>query len=99
MLARMNTKQPELIEPLPDDRIPINGRCFLRETDGCVVLFITGQAVFSYDADDIAAKRLAMIQLAETKVASQEDIARVFGVKRITVFRDYLLRRIAEDPA
>lgn len=79
--------QPELIEPPPDDRIPINGRCFLRQTDGCVVVFVKGQPIFFYDADDIAAERLAMVQLVESKVASKVDIARAFGVKRVTVRR------------
>lgn len=83
----MDTNQSEPIEAPTDDHIPINDRCFLRQTDDYVVVFVRGQPILSYDADDVAAKRLAMIQLAESKVASQEDIARAFGVKRLTVHR------------
>jgi transposase len=83
----MHTTQPELIEPLSDDRIPINTRCFLRLTDDCVVVFVRGLPIFSYDANDLAAKRIVMVQLAELKVASKADIARAFAVKRLTVFR------------
>ena len=67
----MSTRQPKLIEAPKDDRIPINERCFLRQTDGCVVVFLRGQPVLSYDTDDVAARRLAIVQLAESKVASQ----------------------------
>jgi len=85
---RMSTRQAELIElPKDNGRIAINERCFLRQTDGCIVVFLRGQPIFCYDTDDVAARRLAIVQLAESKVASQEDIARSFGVKRLTVYR------------
>lgn len=84
----MKHEQPELIEPTKDDdRIPINGRCFLRMVDGYVIVFVKGQPIFSFDSDDVAAKRLVMVQLAESKNASKNDIARAFGVQRNTMYR------------
>jgi transposase len=83
----MNACQTELTKPLQDDRIVINERCVLRQTDGCAVVFVKGEVVFSYDADDVAARRLAMIQLVESKVASKTAIAKAFGVTRMTIHR------------
>ncbi|MCK5556870.1 MAG: helix-turn-helix domain-containing protein, partial [Candidatus Hydrogenedentes bacterium] len=83
----MNACQTELTKPLQNDRIAINERCVLRQTDGCAVVFVKGEVVFSYDADDIAAKRLAMIQLVESKAASKTAIAKAFGVTRMTIHR------------
>jgi len=83
----METNQPNLIEPPRDDRIRINGRCVLRQTDGYIVVFVRGEPIFSYDIDDLAARRLAIVQLAESKMASQTEIGRGFAVKRLTVHR------------
>jgi transposase len=83
----METGQRELIAPSEVDRIQINARCFLRSTDGCIVVCVHGQPVLSYDADDTAACRLAMVQLAEAGIANQKQIARGFGVQRVTVYR------------
>lgn len=83
----MNACQTELTKPLQDDRIAVNERCFLRQTDGCAVVFVKGEVVFSYDTDDVAARRLAMIQLVESKVASKTAIAKAFGVTRMTIHR------------
>jgi len=95
----MNTNQPNLIEPPQDNRIPVNGRCFLRQTDGYIVVFVREQPIFSYDTDDVAARRLAIVQLAESKVASQAEIARSFGVKRLTVYRQIEKYRVGGVPA
>jgi transposase len=83
----MSATQLDLIEPRQDDRTVINGRCFLRQTDGWMVLFVNGQPVFSYDVNDVAASRLAMVQLVVSKAAQQQEVARAFGVKRVTVRR------------
>jgi len=85
--TRMNAHQTELTKPLQDDRIAINERCVLRQTDGCAIVFVKGEVVFSYDTDDIAAKRLAMIQLVESKAASKTATAKAFGVTRMTMHR------------
>ena len=83
----MNASQTELTKPLQDGRIAVGERCFLRQTDGCVVVFVKGQVVFSYDADDVAARRLIMVQLVDSEVASKTAVAKAFGVARTTVHR------------
>lgn len=84
----MGSNQTELLEQSTDlDRTQINARCFLRTTDGCVVVHVHSQPVLSYDTHDAAASRLAMVQLAESGVANQQQIARGFGVQRVTVYR------------
>jgi len=83
----MPLKQMELIELDNVDRIQINGRCHLRRTNGCIAVFVHNQLVLSYDANDVAASRLAMVQLAESGAAKKQQIAVAFGVQRATVFR------------
>ncbi len=84
----MSPTQVDLIEPQQDDDFtPINERCFLRRTDGWMVLFVNGQPIFSYDVNDLAASRLAMVQLVVSEAAQQQEVARAFGVKRLTVHR------------
>ena len=84
----MDSSQIVLIdEPQDEHRTPVNSNCFLSEIDGCMVVVVRGQPVFSFDANDVAAKRLAMVQLVEFGTARKADVAKAFDVQRITVYR------------
>ena len=86
-LIGMSNPPCELFDQPEDDRTAVNGDCVVRRTDQWVVVLVKGLPVFSYETDDVAAMRLAMVQLVESKIASQEEIARAFGVTRLTVYR------------
>lgn len=51
-----------------------------------------GLATFSYAADDVAGRRLAAVQLVNSKIALSVDVASAFGVTGVTLWkwgRDY----------
>lgn len=84
----MNPTNIELVEaPQDTHRTPINGSCFLTKVDGCVLVVVRNQPIFSFDDGDVAAERLAMVQLVESGAASQQDVATAFKVTRLTVHR------------
>jgi transposase len=70
-----------------DGRTTINEHCWLYNTNSCVAVFVNGVVLLTYDEDDIAAKRLAMVQLVESSAATQQQVAKSFRVNRLTVFR------------
>jgi transposase len=69
------------------DRVQVGVDCYIQQADGCICVFVRNQLMLSYDANDVAASRLAMVQLAESGVATKIQIADAFGVQRTTVFR------------
>ena len=63
----------------------------LEGPDGCVV-FVFGMATFSCAACDEAGRRLAVVQLVASKIATSQDVASAFGVSGVTLWkwgRDY----------
>jgi transposase len=79
---------PLQLQELPLDGIKvINNDCYLRNTDGIMVLFVKDIPLITYDIDDIATTRLVMVQLVELKLATQIQVAKAFSVERITISR------------
>jgi len=69
----------------------------LEGPDGGVV-FVFGLATFSYAADDEAGRRLAAVQLVQSKIALAVDVASAFGVTGVTLWkwgRDYTAGGVA----
>lgn len=83
----MKNQELSLPEPSPNGRIYINQDCWLLNEDGCVTVFVKWFPLLSYDADDHAMARMVMVMLAESKVATQEELTRTFGVERTTLYR------------
>jgi hypothetical protein len=54
---------------------------------GVVLVSVDGEAWMSFDEDDIACRRLAMVQLAQRALGTHEQIASAFGLKSLSVDR------------
>ena len=65
----------------------LNHRCSVHDEDGVIVVWVDGQVWLTFDADDLAVKRLAMAQLSLHAVATQAEVASAFGVGTATVER------------
>ena len=62
------------------------------------VVFVFGLATFSYAAGDEAGRRLAAVQLVQSKIALSVDVASAFGVTGVTLWawgRDYTAGGVA----
>ena len=62
------------------------------------VVFVFGLATFSYAAGDEAGRRLAAVQLVQSKLALSQDVASAFGVTGVTLWawgRDYTAGGVA----
>ncbi|HXZ72207.1 MAG TPA: helix-turn-helix domain-containing protein [Streptosporangiaceae bacterium] len=55
--------------------------------DGSGVVWVHGLATFCWDAGDEASRKLAAVQLAELKAATQKQVAAGFGTTPVTVWR------------
>lgn len=67
--------------------IQVNGRCNYREEGEMRVVFANGIPLFHYAKADKAADQYAMIHLAESGLASQQEVASAFSCSRLTVLR------------
>ncbi|MGH2927988.1 MAG: helix-turn-helix domain-containing protein, partial [Solirubrobacteraceae bacterium] len=80
-----------VVQPLPlvpSGSVAVcDGVALLEAEDGAGTVFIWGQAAFSFDGDDAAARRLAAVQLVNCDAASQREVAAAFGVNETTVWR------------
>ena len=79
---------------LPGLAVPLSGVLFghglrlLHDPDSQrSAVFLDGTALFAWHADDAASERLVMAQIVNAKLASQTEVAQVFGVHRNTVAR------------
>ena len=61
------------------------GVAFLEDEEGSGSLFLWGMAAWCWGAGDGVARRLAAVQLVESKAARQRQVADVFGVNEDTV--------------
>lgn len=57
-----------------------DGVAFLEGDEGSGSVFLWGMAAWSWGADDRVARRLAAVQLVESKAARQRQVAAAFGV-------------------
>src|ERR1035441_7859420 len=55
--------------------------------DGSGTVWVHGMATFCWEAGDDASRRLAAVQLAELKAATQKQVAAGFGTDAVTVWR------------
>ena len=62
-------------------------RCEVRTLDGVTVVVVDETVLMSFDAQDVAARRLAMVMLSDRQVANHDQIAAAFGVKSLAVDR------------
>ena len=61
------------------------GVAFLEDGEGCGSVFLWGMAAWSWGAGDLVARRLAAVQLVESKAATQRQVAAAFGVNEDTL--------------
>ncbi|MGI9030941.1 MAG: putative transposase [Ilumatobacteraceae bacterium] len=61
------------------------GVAFLEDDEGCGSVFLWGMAAWSWGGGDRMARRLAAVQLVESKAARQRQVAAVFGVSEDTL--------------
>jgi hypothetical protein len=86
MMARMLTQVP--LPLLPGDAAEIApGVGMVTGPDGSGVMWVHGLATFAWDAGDEAGRRLAAVQLWKLKAATQAQVAEVFGVIPVSVWR------------
>lgn len=64
-----------------------DGVAFLEDADGNGSVFLWGMAGWSWGAGDRAARRLAAVQLVNTKAARQRQVAAAFGVDEDSLVR------------
>lgn len=74
-------------EPAPNAKVYVNEDCWFVNEEGRVTVFVKWLELLSYDDTDTTTKRIVIVILAESKVATQEELARAFAVDRATIFR------------
>ena len=67
--------------------MPSDGGFEVTTVDGVVLVSVHGEAWMTFDEDDIACRRLAMVQLAQRALGTHEQIASAFGLKSLSVDR------------
>ena len=88
----MKTQQAQQALPLNETRgtpstIHINGRSNYREEGDMRVVFANGIPLFHYAMADKAAAHYSMVQIVESGLASQQEVAAAFNCSRLTIFR------------
>jgi len=72
----------------PDGSVRVtDGVAFSEDESGCGSVFIWGMAAWSWQGGDAVARRLAAVQLTESKAAAQRQVAEAFGVNENTILR------------
>lgn len=77
----------QVLPLLPADATPIGPVAGLVQTADGGVVFVAGLATFAFDAGDETARRLAAVQLVDTRIASAVAVAAGFGVTTRTLGR------------
>jgi transposase len=72
---------------LPAEAIEVGSLAGLVESEAGGVVFVAGQATFTWGPGDHAARKLAALQLVEAKIAQQNEVAVAFDVDVATVWR------------
>ena len=65
----------------------VTGVDMLEHDDGSGVVFLWGMASWCWSSDDVAARRLAAVQMAESGAASVKAVAVGFGIEEPTLWR------------
>jgi hypothetical protein len=97
-VGRMGVVSQPVLPMLPAQARSIGASAGLLEGPDGGVVFVFGLATFSYAADDEAGRRLAAVQLVQSKIALAVDVASAFGVTGVTLWkwgRDYTAGGVA----
>jgi DNA invertase Pin-like site-specific DNA recombinase len=87
---------PQLHFPFfPEGSTNISSVLAFSKRDGCVTYFMAGLPVFSHDEQDLASFRMITAQFCENGHTKQAEIARAFGISKISVKRAVKLYREA----
>jgi len=84
--AKLGAMQPLPLTPAGSVMIG-EGVAVAEEASGAGVIFVWGQATWSWEGSDPGAKRLAAVQLVNAGVCRQRDVADALGVNETTVWR------------
>lgn len=84
--AKMGTMQPLPLAPSGSFHVA-GGVDFLEDADGSGSVFLWGMAAWCWQAGDVAARRLAAVQLVNSKAAKQRQVADAFGVHENSLVR------------
>ncbi len=87
MALAASTLEPMVPLPLaPGGSLRVaDGVAFLEDDEGSGAVFLWGMAAWSWGAEDRVARRLAAVQLVESKAARQRQVAAAFGVSEDTL--------------
>ncbi|HZW44063.1 MAG TPA: helix-turn-helix domain-containing protein [Dermatophilaceae bacterium] len=78
----------EPVLPLsPGGSVPVAPGVDVLEADGAGMVFLDGNAAWSWAAGDVCGRRLAAVGLVEVDAASQREVAAAFGVNETTLWR------------
>jgi transcriptional regulator with XRE-family HTH domain len=82
--SRLDAMPPLALAP-GGSRLVAPGVAFLENDEGSGSVFLWGMAAWSWGGGDRVARRLAAVQLVESKAARQRQVADAFGVNEDTV--------------
>jgi transposase-like protein len=94
----MGVVSQPVLPMLPAQARSIGASAGLLEGPDGGVVFVFGLATFSYAAGDEAGRRLAAVQLVQSRIALSVDVASAFGVTGVTLWkwgRDYTAGGVA----
>ena len=94
----MGVVSQPVLSMLPAQARPIGVSAGLLEGPDGGVVFVFGLATFSYAEGDETGRRLAAVQLVQSKIAMSVDVASAFGVTGVTLWkwgRDYTAGGVA----
>jgi len=84
--SKMGAMQP--LPLAPSDSVHVaDGVSFLEDSEGNGSVFLWGMAAWSWRGGDRAARRLAAVQLVNSKAARQREVADAFGVHENSLVR------------
>ena len=84
--AKMGAMQPLPLAPSGSFHVA-DGVAFLEDAEGNGSVFLWGMAAWCWRAGDAAARRLAAVQLVNSKAARQRQVAAAFGVHENSLVR------------
>ncbi len=84
--TRMSVVQPLPLTP-SGSVVIADGISFREDDDGTGCVFVWGQPTWSWDSSDKGLRRLCAVQIFNSNLASQREVANAFGVNETTLWR------------